>query len=170
MGLDISWYRNLHEPLPFDRNSGDDLDDTFYHTRTTFTDHPSFEGRIQGIDPNLSYKYDERGGFHAGSYIGYYHWRNTLAEMAGWPEKRDGNGEKTYCVDAWEGEDGPFAELINFSDCEGTIGPVVSAKLAKDFADYQEKADAEGGDFAGRYALWRNAFEQAAQNGAVDFH
>ena len=36
----------------------------------------------------------------------------------------------------------PFVELINFSDCEGVIGPEVAAKLAKDFADYEFSASA----------------------------
>lgn len=165
MGIDISWYRNLHEPLPYDRDTFEGEDD-----RVTFFDNDAFPGRIEGIDTNLSYKYDESDDFRAGSYSDYNRWRDTLAKLVGWDAGIDHTGQLSHCIDAWDGVEGPFSELINFSDCEGTIGPVVSAKLAKDFADYQEKADAEGGDFADRYAKWREAFEQAAQNGAVAFH
>ena len=63
----------------------------------------------------------------------------------------------------------PFYELINFSDCEGFIGPKTSAKLAKDFAAWQEKAG-ERGWFSEKYAQWRAAFELAANGGVVQFH
>jgi hypothetical protein len=75
----------------------------------------------------------------------------------------------------------PFVELICFSDCEGSIGPETSAKLAKDFADYEEQAREWAKD---RYADWhdefdwwfskyenfKRAFELAAQGGFVMFH
>ena len=68
----------------------------------------------------------------------------------------------------------PFFELIHFSDCEGIIGPKISAKLAKDFADNQAKADVyrvdEASWFREKYSDWRRAFEMAADNGAVEFH
>ena len=68
----------------------------------------------------------------------------------------------------------PFVELINFSDCEGFIGPVASAKLAKDFAAFRDRAqsaDSTHGayDFE-RYCKWQEAFEFAADNGCVQFH
>ena len=34
----------------------------------------------------------------------------------------------------------PFVELLNFSDCEGFIGPKTSAKLHADFLEWDEKA------------------------------
>jgi hypothetical protein len=72
---------------------------------------------------------------------------------------------------AWGMSEGPFWELIHFSDCEGTIGPEVSAKLAQDFARYQDQADAHPDErFRDLYATWRTAFEMASQGGAVDFH
>ena len=65
---------------------------------------------------------------------------NELATLAGY----------AGADDAWERTDGPFWELINFSDCEGVIGPKTSAKLAGDFAAFQEKADAHHGQWFGR--------------------
>ena len=71
--------------------------------------------------------------FQAGSYMYYSKWRNQLAEMAGL-----GSAEAVRTNPEKEGL--PFVELINFSDCEGVIGPKVAAKLAKDFADYEDRA------------------------------
>jgi len=113
-------------------------------------------------------------GLHAGSYGGYNRWREQLAELAGYPAgdyEQYGRTYQSHCVPCWNGEAGPFSELINFSDCEGVIGASVSAKLAKDFADFQPKADAHEDDrFRMKYAEWRQAFEMASDSGAVDFH
>ncbi|MEN9870269.1 MAG: hypothetical protein RLZZ171_1257, partial [Cyanobacteriota bacterium] len=70
---------------------------------------------------------------------------------------------------------GPFVELINFSDCEGVIGSSLSAKLAKDFADFNDRAKKTAAEYRGDwfYSLhqkWQEAFELAAQNGAISFH
>ena len=115
-------------------------------------------------------------GFRAGSYSGYNHWREKLAEIAGYPSietDRFGSGLKEMRHDAGarEAGSGPFYELIWFSDCEGIIGPITSAKLARDFADFQAKADAVEDDYwREKYGKWRQAFEMAAEEGAVDFH
>ena len=66
----------------------------------------------------------------------------------------------------------PFFELINFSDCEGSIGPVVSAKLARDFAEFDERARSlndEGRHFYRLYKSWTTAFQMASDGGMVDF-
>ena len=73
----------------------------------------------------------------------------------------------------WSGQQGPFCELINFSDAEGIIGASVSAELAKDFAEFQERAasfDWQHPHFKELYQQWREAFELASDNGAVRFH
>lgn len=106
-------------------------------------------------------------GFNAGSYTGYSEWRRQLAQLVG-----------TTPEDVWGGAEVPFAELINFSDCDGFIGPVTSAKLAKDFADWQARAETfaetlDGFDrswFIARYADWRISFDIAARGGVVVFH
>lgn len=68
-------------------------------------------------------------------------------------------------------KEGPFWELISFSDCDGIIGPLVSAKLAQDFGDFQPAADDHPDQhFRDMYARWRTAFETAADTGFVDFH
>jgi hypothetical protein len=74
-------------------------------------------------------------------------------------------------VACWNGAQGPFSELIHFSDCEGVIGTAVSKKLAADFAAFDEKAKAAGNErYYAKYQEWRKAFEMAANGGAVDFH
>ena len=65
----------------------------------------------------------------------YCKWRNRLAEMAGL-----GSAEAVRTNPEKEGL--PLVELIDFSDCEGVIGPKVAARLAKDFADYEFMASA----------------------------
>lgn len=65
----------------------------------------------------------------------------------------------------------PFYELIDFSDCEGVIGPEVSAKLAKDFADWDEQAKRTLDDYDYEmYSNWHKAFKIASDGGAVIFH
>jgi hypothetical protein len=105
--------------------------------------------------------------FQAGSYMYYSKWRNQLAEMAGL-----GSAEAVRTNPEKKGL--PFVELIDFSDCEGVIGPKVAAKLAKDFADYEFSASAfavesEDDFFLALYREWRRAFEWAADGGMVYF-
>ena len=71
------------------------------------------------------------------------------------------------------GWNAPFVELINFPDNEGVIGPVVAAKLAKDFAEFEHRAEEysasipDGTDWLENYREWKCAFEMAAKDGAV---
>ncbi|UZD74736.1 hypothetical protein OM992_03295 [Bacillus siamensis] len=115
-----------------------------------------FPGRGEGVDPDKFYTSEESFSFRAGSYSGYGWWRRKLEEFKG---------------------DTAFQELINFADNEGTIGPVVSKKLAKDFNEHADAAREYArtlGD-AGEvwlylYGDWKKAFEMASENGAVNFH
>ncbi|MGF6153992.1 hypothetical protein [Pseudomonas fluorescens] len=171
MGLDITAYRKLVLTPDAERDEDGELVD--YDNYTTFYDNKDFPGRIEGITPKAAYKVEgDCCGLSAG-YGGYNAWRNQLAQLAGYPlghYEQYGRQADSYCVACWNGESGPFAEQINFSDCEGTIGPVVSAKLAKDYAAFAEKAEAIGGYFWEKYQEWKAAFECAADSGAVSFH
>ncbi len=110
----------------------------------------------------------ERFAFRAGSYGGYNSWRNLLCRMA--------NGMSAD--EFWDTPVGnrPFEPLINFSDCEGVIGPDTSALLAQTFAQYQHAAEAfaaktaDGEYWLQKYNQWRKAFEIASHGGCVDFH
>jgi hypothetical protein len=159
MGLDITAYSKL-QPM-----YGRPDDDAIH----LYVVEEEFRARGAGIDPGL-YALGKDGDFldfRAGSYSGYNQWRRELSRLAlgvepeevwrKWPE--------------YAGK--PFAELIHFADNEGYIGPTVAAKLAADFASFDEKAAAMPDSdawFYDRYKLWRSAFELAADGGAVRFH
>lgn len=167
MGLDITAYRRLTkaEGVECDED-GEPVDwNRFTRIRQSLIDYTEehWNGRAEGVEAGVYERDDDREfKFRAGSYSGYNAWRDDLARFAG---HRTANH-------VWESHiDGPFVELIDFSDCEGIIGPVVAAKLAKDFADHQERADKFADEwFRQKYADWRKAFEMAADGGAVDFH
>ncbi len=173
MGLDISAYSKLVEAPDAEREPGGELVD--YNNYRDFYFNPDFPGRERGLVEGMAYKLgDESHGFRAGSYGGYSAWREELAKLAGYaPETRPSDEyEKRFphFGSANRAGEGPFYEQILFSDCDGTIGPVVSAKLAKDYAEYAAKAEAVGGHFWDLYQEWQKAFQIAADGGAVSFH
>ncbi len=161
VGLDITAYHRLKVAKPRPAH-GEDYD---YQTQVNI-DAPTLSltennwpGRTAGTSAGV-FDFDEEFRFRAGSYVGYNTWRDDLAKFAGFDSAKL----------VWDtSPSGPFVELINFSDCEGFIGPVVAAKLAKDFMDHAARA-ADQGWFSECYANWRKAFEMAADGGCVDFH
>jgi hypothetical protein len=160
MGLDISYYTNA--VLVPDAEVDDDGYPTDDNAVLAYV-NPDFTNQADDIQHKGVYRYDDSGAFRAGSYGGYNAWRDQLAELAGF----------SSALDVWnrEAPEGPFVPLINFSDCEGIIGPDTSARLARDFAELQPKVDAlSDGYFREKYADWRAAFEAVAGNGFVDFH
>ena len=173
MGLDISYYSKLVAAVG---NEGFDEDGKVKYGDGWFTFYKNqhFPGRADDIQDGAAYMDSYAGGFRAGSYGGYNRWREQLAELAGYEltEFDDyGRVAKCHAAACWHGAEGPFSELINFSDCEGVIGATVSAKLALDFKEFQDKADQHCDDyFKEKYAEWRKAFETAADGGAVRFH
>lgn len=162
MGLDVSAYRRLAccEGVSIERAI--DEYDTYFHPASMRWSESHWPGRAEGLDAQAVYTFAEEFCFSAGSYSEHNEWRRELATLAGYASLDD----------AWINPDPakPFNELLDFADNEGVIGPIVSAKLARDFAAHQVYADQRGGLFAERYARWRKAFETAADGGAVDFH
>jgi hypothetical protein len=172
MGLDATWYTGLkkREDVVFDGDGEPTNVDNYFRPYV----NSDFPGREEGVEHRAVYEYEDAGTAFSGGYGGYNSWREWLAKLAGYPLtefKQYGQVEKAHAAACWKGAIGPFSELINFTDCEGVIGPVVAAKLAKDFAAFDSRAQAasEGNNYD-RYKRWREAFEKAAQNGAVDFH
>lgn len=102
------------------------------------------------------------GGVVHGSYGA---WRHELAQIAGFQSAHD----------LWTDVDlnAPFVELINFSDCEGSLGAAVCAKLAKDFEQFKEQATPKWADNPWSHEVYGNfhkAFKQAGErNGLVQF-
>ena len=76
-------------------------------------------------------------------------------------------------VGAWMADDGPFWELINFSDCEGFLGPAVCKKLIMDFDEFASQAkafSADTVDFPKLYESFHQAIKEVvASNGALHF-
>lgn len=131
-----------------------------YHWAEEYADRaiPIVQGGVYKIG-------GEEFGFRAGSYSGYNHWRAQLSLMA------TGLSPSTIWAASERYADVPFYALINFSDCEGIIGAIVSTQLAADFARYQPQADRRADAwFREKYAAWRKAFEIAADDGLVEFH
>lgn len=158
MGLDITAFRNLQLADPSEAFEDGELVWDGNYVQVYAND--DFPGHHDPLQNRAAYTYEDSFSFRAGSYSGYNAWRNELAVLAGFGSDRG----------AWKATHGPFWELINYSDCEGTIGSVISQKLARDFAEYQENANQRDDWFQARYADWRRAFEMASDNGAVDFH
>lgn len=175
MGLDVTAYRQLRKlDVVFDAD-GEPIDpvtrkEVEYDLFAVV--NPNFPGRAAEIEHKAAYKAEESDSFRAGSYSAYSQWREDLAQLAGYPlgeYEKYGKKWPSYCVACWNGATGPFSELINFSDCEGVIGATVSAKLANDFADFQDRVG-QNGHFARIYDNFRRAFEMASDGGAVAFH
>ena len=158
MGLDITAYRKLMvvENPELDED-GDliDWDNQWQPGGSMEWSEKHFPGRGEGVDHRQVYTWEESTSFRAGSYSGYNWWRAKLKQFA---------------------KDDAFQELINFADNEGVIGPIVSKKLAKDFEQNRGQAIEfaktldDGEWWIGQYKRWQEAFEMAADNGAVDFH
>ena len=158
MGLDIRAYKNLQVVVnPQIDEDGDIINwDTEWNPGASMVwAEENFPGRAEGIDSEKVYTWEKDFEFRAGSYSGYNQWRSHLESFA--------IGDS-------------FQELINFADNEGVIGFIVSKKLAKDFLENEERAkefDKTLGEdqwWFNKYKKWKEAFEMASDNGAVDFH
>lgn len=180
MGLDISYFRNVTKADVVFNEAGDPIDPITREERDDLTRlyvNNDFPSRADHLETGY-YEADGCDGFSAGPYSAYNRWREELAKMAGYPPKpleTYGRVERRHDAGAWAATEGPFWELISFSDCEGVIGPITSAKLAKDFAAFDETAKAippgiGRTSFYEMYQRFRTAFEAAADTGAVKFH
>lgn len=71
------------------------------------------------------------------AYSGYNRWRAALCEAV------NGLTYEAFWEQPSRGE-APFRDVIEFSDCEGSIGPVAAARLAADFgnAEYRGRFEA----------------------------
>jgi hypothetical protein len=110
------------------------------------------------------YLYQGSIEFGAGSYGTYNGFRNDLSLIA--------HGVFAQVIwanpEIYKGSD--FYELINFSDCEGVIGPMTSQKLTSDFKKHREAYALENNEWdLERYDNWTKAFELAGNDGMVIF-
>ncbi len=166
MGLDITAYKNV-EWLKYYGNIDEfDMWDDDEDIRYAY-EYPDdfFPEHLGSVKRGYSFRYGDVHRFRAGSYSGYNAWRDWLCKLA----------LEVEANDVWDNhgayEDRPFYWLINFSDCEGIIGPEKSAILAQNFRDFEDQIPEETEEWLiDRYLNWKLAFEFAADNGFVEFH
>lgn len=138
MGLDIRTFTNIRRISPEEEKAimehPDGPHEGAYEKGYVYPDiNPHFPGREEGVE-DVPYTFDESIHFRAGSYSGHSAFRQHICTMLGLGEFMSWIRAQT--VDTH----GPFEEFLNFSDCEGVIGPVVSKKLAKDFLEHEKTA------------------------------
>ena len=178
MGLDITAYEKV-TLVEDEHKQGEDANGNWCqespeyggkgHVRA-YLGSPSFAQSFRGLEEGRCYLPEgESFEFRAGSYSGHGAFRDALSKIAlGVPPGVTWQYPERY-------RDEPFFELINFSDCEGAIGPEACTDLARDFQEGHSKVRAQltnsfDGYFAELYDTWQEAFELAAGDGLVDFH
>lgn len=181
MGLDIIAYEKVERVGPVDPELEPEEGTVHLEPNDAFLSVA--EGLTAGV-----YRVGERSHeFRAGSYSYYNAWREDLARLIGTTSTAlvAGGSPTSFAELArrFFGLGKPakalptaFRELILFSDCEGTIGPATSRKLAADFAEWESHAmafaDALGeraDGFRSVYLDFKTAFEVASNDGAVQF-
>ena len=184
MGLDISAYSYLRQKEVFtdaNRNIQRFAERSLPQIRSeeelinitkSMIDRPD-QYRVQDMQEGPYYETirTKEFNFRAGSYSGYNTYRKMLSEcFLGVTQDEVWANESQY-----EGK--PFYEQVNFSDCEGFIGPEVSAKLAKDYRDgrarwleYLNGRMEDVGYYIEVYDKWTRAFELASQDGVLCFY
>jgi hypothetical protein len=162
MGLDITAYSQLKDTgRPFDW----DVDEGNAYIPGN---HPDFAARCVEFTPGNAFEYKVSYRAHIGLYIAYGHWREKLAKLAGYSPVV--GRPRPYSEGAWTSTEGPFWELIDFTDCDGVLGTAVCQKLAEDFANYETSARRLGDeDFLYTYLQFKAAVEFASDGGAVVF-
>ncbi len=107
-----------------------------------------------------------RGHFRVGSYGSYNDWRKrlSLAILSTPPEAIWSEPERFRGM--------PMVQLIDFSDCEGIIGPQTCAVLRRQFEFSREKFFVDRNVEQWHYEIYGNfqrAFDIAADTGCVQF-
>lgn len=180
MGLDIVAVNRMKrincnmdaEGWPIDPVTGARLKDESLFRVYQNPDFPEF---AEEIEEGAFYGFEKSLSFNAGSYTSYGVWRDRLAALAGWPKSKfwyfaEDRWAESHCARCWEGDSGPFSDLIDFSDCSGLLGASEAARLASDFARFQSLANQhEDEDMRYLYNKWRAACELAADDGCIIF-
>jgi hypothetical protein len=109
-----------------------------------------------GLEVGSTYMYEEDGWFGFKSRLDFYVKLSELAAFVGYD-----------CRMPSADDPKPFRELFRWRG-EGIIGPVVSAKLVTDFAEWDEPVKALGGDdFYKFFRHMRKIFEFTMNDGCV---
>jgi len=174
VGLDIRYYTKLKDigNAPADGGYGDG--------QIVFYDNEYFPGRIAPWKDTILYSYDcsedrEERHFRCG-YTSYSVMRNKLAKLAGYTatESKEPMATFLYSNGVYASECGPLFELLNFSDCEGTIGADACKKMVPEFEELWPQIEAEHVDgpfdhFRTFCEYLRRALKAGADKGAIRF-
>lgn len=169
MGLDISTLMHPRWAGPSGKDENGDWrdepkDENGEWARQVWNNR-DFPNHIDGR--RAGFYFGEMGeAFCAGSYSGYNRVRADICRLA------FGVDPDAVWADADRFRDEPIYPLINFSDCEGAIGPETSKRLA-DALDALAPRFGEMRDewSETRAEMFRRAFRQAAESdGFVLFH
>ena len=158
MGLDIVAFNKIEPVKELKKDGENESSINLDYVRQTF---PHV---VPDLIKNKYYLIDEAKSFRAGSYSFYSLWRQELSLFA---------IQQKIKVDKFELL--PFEEMINFSDCEGLIGPAISEKLYKDFLIFEKLAEKHNPkkmnqeDWLANYQDFKEAFGAARRKGAVLF-
>jgi hypothetical protein len=183
MGLDIAYFSNIRKVKLDD----EDEDDVYNHDLHTQDNDFIYQlGSLKRLSAYDTTSDSEIGRVRMGAYSTYNNWRNQLAIIAGYgsaqnvwnDEDFDPMATKFYNLrylklkklkdpDFQVEIIKPFYPLINFTDCDGVIGPEICKSLYQDFVYFYEKAKQEGGYFYEKYEELMEAFRVASQKGAV---
>lgn len=120
---------------------------------------PGFGGLDEGdipahhaaLEAGSVYAFDKDVTVWSGSRREYEDWRGRLAELVA------GAGRKK-----------PFRQLIELDHDEDVIGSYAAARLARDFAEWDDSARECGDGFYGIWTALRRGCEIAADRGAVE--
>ena len=163
MGLDITAVGNATRIIGVDDASLVGEDDN----RCVLVGGNQFHQRMDGLEHGLYRIGGAEMYFRAGSYSTYNEFRSWLARAS------SGGPPSAYWTPQAE-KDGtlPFLHLINFSDCEGSIGPRTCAGLAREFVSLRDKVrqSYESVLWISLYDLFGKAFAIGACDGWVLFH
>jgi hypothetical protein len=135
--------------------------DRYAHAITTNIDFPAhLDGRREGW-----YFGDDGESFPAGSYSGYNRVRADICRLA-----LNVNPDQVW-NDPERYRDEPIYPLINFTDCDGAVGPDTSRRLADALDALAPRFAEMGNEWSEQVAEhFRVAFRQAADtNGFVIF-
>jgi hypothetical protein len=181
MGLDVRAFKNVKLVSDPRVSEADDL---------TRVNHGAFVEQCGDLEDGGYYDCEQEGWFCRMGYGHYGRFRNELAKLGGWPEfkvmmpgyndpdyenksyyHRYPNVAAIYNSDGDE-VNGPFVEVICFSDCGGFICADFCKKLFQDFVDHQEVANElfkDNPDYLDMYNGLRAAFKFGSNNGFVQY-
>ncbi len=148
MGLDIYTLRSPVFVKPREQATDDDSDALTYIYGDDFPD------RLDGLRPGMYRGDQERHG--GWSYGGYNRLRELLSEAAYGVEAREVWARpERFASHALSG----LVALIHFSDCEGAIGPLTSARIAEALVALTVSDDYAAEGHARLLACFRDAAE-----------